>query len=411
MNKQQENDKSMKNDYNKIHNDLVDNKNSVLLISNKIERMNKDEGYKCLHPIIQDVEYLIQSLDYIYTSCMSQNGVSNSFFPYTRFYREIISTIKVIDEKVKDTFKQNNLFVNDINDDYKNIQLFMKNEFKWRKDLEHNIDPFYDGKLFDILNELDVDKIVKFANLICDLIDKIKLIGIKVVNFRSEIVTYKISPLEDRKELINESGDTFRKILEMVTQLSHIISKNKKKNETCINIVDLTFKYMELNKAVYFTYNILHTIDKRYAVAKHDDYSYFIRMSITTYYQFFDKLGFYLNNKLELNFEYPYYKAVVDEIRNRNLDGDKIVKSLCEPRDNDEYKELSRIRQRIIHNKKVFVDYRANSEAFSSLMASSLVVINNISYIILEDYFKVNSIKLSTDALNEASSKILSIKL
>lgn len=409
MNKQQQYDMRMIYDYNKIQSDLTANKNRVKLISNKIEEMNKDVNYKCLYPIIEDLDYIVQSLDYIYISCVSRNGVRVSFFPYTKFYREIISTIKVLDDKIKDIFKENNLFANSINNDYQNIKVFMQNEFQWRNDLEHDIDPFFDGEIFNIIDELDIDKIVKFAELICDLIEKIKLIGIKVINLRGEIVNYKVLSLEDRKKIISECGNKYKKILEMVTQLSHISMKNNGLSEEGKNIADLTFKYMELNKAFSYTYKPSNTIDKPYTNVKRDDYSYFIRMSITTYYQIFDKLGMYLDNKLGLNLRYSYYKTVVDEIVNKNLVSDEIIKSICELRNGDEYNELSRIRQKIVHYKKVFIDFRSNTDASSSLLVSSISSINNIIYIILDNYFKINSIKVSQSVINEVNS-IISIR-
>ncbi len=411
MNKQQQYDMRMIYDYNKIQSDLTANKNRVKLISNKIEEMNKDVNYKCLYPIIEDLDYIVQSLDYIYISCVSRNGVRVSFFPYTKFYREIISTIKVLDDKIKDIFKENNLFANSINNDYQNIKVFMQNEFKWRNDLEHDIDPFFDGEIFNILKELDINKIVKFAELICDLIEKIKLIGIKIINLRSETVNYKVISLDDRKKIMSECGDRYKSILEMVNQISHISMENNGLSKEGKNITDLTFKYLELNKAFWYTYETTNTIGKQYTEVMRDDYGYFVRMSITTYYQIFDKLGMYLNNKLGLNLQYSYYKTVVDEIVNRNLISDEIIKNICELRNGDEYKELSRIRQRIVHYKKVFIDFKSNSDASSSLLVSSISSISNIIYIILVNYFRANSIKVSQSVRNEANSLIVTKKL
>lgn len=134
-------------------------------------------------------------------------------------------------------------------------------------------------------------------------------------------------------------------------------------------------------------------------------------MLITVYYHVFDKLGVYLNNTLNLNLERPYYKKIVDKIINEKLSCNELVNSICDLRNGQEYIELNKIRQIIIHEKKSFVDYKKNLETLSSLVVSNLVDIQNVVYMISNDFFKKNSLKVSEQAKNEAKMKTLIKKL
>ncbi|KGN00953.1 hypothetical protein IRP63_12210 [Clostridium botulinum] len=100
MDKQQLIDKIISYIYNEIYNDLMNNKNEVRSILNKLNYIYEETDHSCLKLVIEDLKYLIETLDYVYISCISENGTKNNFYPFTSFYREIISTIITIHEKI-----------------------------------------------------------------------------------------------------------------------------------------------------------------------------------------------------------------------------------------------------------------------------------------------------------------------
>lgn len=401
---------TMINKNNKIYKELAKNKIKVRLIVNKIENMKIDSSYLWLEPIIEEIECLVQSLDYVYISCKSQKGIKNTFFPFTSFYRVIISIIKVINEKIKDTLKDNKIDNEDVEFIYNKLKIFMECEFRWRNSLEHGIDPFYNGEGFDILEELSISKIVEFIDLVISLLSCIKLMEIKFVSYKNIKIDYKSITLDKRKNIISKSSDITEYIFIMITQLSYL-SRDIGLNEEGKNIVDIAVKYIELNKVIYYVYYTLHKVNKSYTRLKRDDYSYFIRMSISLYYQMFDKMGMYINNRYNLNLKRPYFKDVINKIVNNNMKDDYINNKLCELRNSIEYDELTKIRKMIIHNKKVYINYQENSDCISSLIVSSLIPIQNIIFNILKEFFYKNSLEITISAINESKTKKSNKKL
>ncbi|QPW57571.1 hypothetical protein IRP63_12200 [Clostridium botulinum] len=183
----------------------------------------------------------------------------------------------------------------------------MESELQWRNCLEHDIDPFYNDEIFNIIKELNISKIAKYTSLICNLIEQINLSGPRNIIYKQESVNYKVLSLECRKELISRLNEKHIKIFKMINEISYI-SMNESLSEEGRNIVDLGIKYLELNKCIYYTYNGLNVINNEYTGLKRDTYSYFVRMSIIIYYRVFDKLGLYLNNRLGFGLSDKYLK-------------------------------------------------------------------------------------------------------
>lgn len=245
--KQEVCDMRMIRDYEIIHRELINYQNKVILIARRIEEINKNIEYENLYPITQDLEHIVKSLEYMYVSCISRDGLRNSFYPYTTFYREIISMIAVIDGKLETVLEENNIYHNDIEKDYQDVKIFMEKEFKWRGSLVHYIDPFYDGELYTILKELNINKIVTFIELVYKLLKKINLRGIKKKTFKEHVMKYGIIPLEERKIIIENLNEVHNKIFEMIIEISYI-SMNNGLNQQQRNVIDILFKYLEVKK-------------------------------------------------------------------------------------------------------------------------------------------------------------------
>lgn len=227
----------------------------------------------------------------------------------------------------------------------------MDTEINWRHMIEHAKDPFYEGDVYKIIKLLDVDKMVVFINEICNVINARSSLTRKTIP--SITMNYSSVSTEERMGLIQALNEINTKIFEKITEMSHM-SMERQLNYEEVNIIDIGFKYQELQKYLYYIYINDKKILKNYSGLKCDDFSYFTRMAVMIAYQICDKLGVYLDNVHNLSLDKKYFKNVVEEINNRNLH-DLLTNSICRLRDSDEYNELNKIRQSIAHGKKILI--------------------------------------------------------
>ncbi|KEI03003.1 hypothetical protein [Clostridium botulinum] len=391
MNKQLAYDIQMIKDYQYIQTGLKSNKNKVKKIVKYINNLTNESDYEIIKPIVEDVIYLIQSLDYLNTSCNSLCGNRNKFFPYTRFYREYISTIRIVIENIENIFGINSSI---------NLINLMETEINWRHRLEHGKDPFYDGDIYKIISMLNVNKMVKFIEEICSILcTRSNLSGHPIPNIT---IDYGEVSIVDRKSIIQNLYEINFKIFEKITEMSYMAMDGVLNDEER-NIIDIGFKYQELDKCLYYIYINDKRILKDYSGLMCDDFSYFTRMAVTITYQICDKLGVYLDNKHNLNLGTKYFKRVVKEVNNCNLH-DSITNVVCNIRNTYEYRELNKIRQSIAHGKKS-IDFQANADTLSSLIVKTVEKFQIIINAILDDYFYINNYKVSERAQIELKRK------
>lgn len=413
LDKQRLYDKRSEDDYRRILNSLRDNGETVKIIGTSLNKAIIDMENESIKYLLEDIMHLLKTLDYLFDSCSRIEGSNVKFLPHTSFYREFVTTLKVVDGKINDIFCGKKLKDSDLFKEFSNISKLILKEKNWRNQIEHNIDPFYDGDYFEIINEINVDKMVLYIgeiyNLSMKLVDTNYLKG-TVENIK---VTYKIVPLSERIQTMARTNNLQIGINEMLCEISYRVMENNELDDEGKNIIDLGFKYLELNKSLLIVYKDEESgyVNKSYSGLKRDNYQYFSRMSISLIYRIFDKLGLYLNQKMDLQIKKPYFKAVIDSIDKKNNNNSSLlIKDLCDLRESTEYIEMSRIRQNIAH-KKLSIDFNRSSEEFRSLITNMYYIVGSIIYSLSEAYFEKNSLTVSNRSKSEVAQKSIVKKL
>lgn len=398
VNKQIEFDIRMKNDYDNIQKCLLKNRATIKNHVSFINSLTSRSDYEVIKPIIEDVVHLVKVLDYIDVSCKCLNGNRNSFLPYTSFYREYICTIRIAIENI------DNILGKNIGHKLKKQ---METEINWRHRVEHAADPFYEGELQQISKLLDISKMVLFIGEICGVLsDQTGVAGKSIKNL---VLNYSPILLDDRKQLIQGMNKTNIEIYEMVNEMSHLCMNAGALKMEEINIIDIGFKYQELQKCLYYIYINDKNVDKNYSGLEYDDFSFFTRRSVIIAYQICDKLGVYLNNRYNLALDKKYFKNAIEAVNNSSLN-DQITKLVCNLRASDEYKELNSIRQSIAHGKKI-IDFQANADSFSSLIVRVASDFQPLIYEILRNLFQLSNYSVSANSKKEIQTKTTYKKL
>ncbi|QNK89819.1 hypothetical protein H7992_09285 [Sporosarcina sp. resist] len=413
LDKQRLYDKQTEYDYRRILNSLRDNSETVKIIGTSLNNAIIDMENESIKYLLEDIMHLLQTLDYLFDSCSSIEGSNVKFLPHTAFFREYVTTLKVVDGKIYDIFNERKLKDSELFKEFCNISELILKEKNWRNQIEHNIDPFYDGDYFEIINEVNVEKMVLYIGGIFDLsmklIDANYLKG-KVENIK---VTYKIVPLSERIQTMSRANKLQIGINEMLCEISHRVMENNKLDDEGKNIIDLGFKYLELNKSLLIVYKDEESeyVNQSYSGLKREHYQYFVRMSISIIYRIFDKLGLYLYKKMDLRIKKSYFKAVIDSIDKKNNNNSSLlIKDLSDLRGSTEYIEMSRIRQNIAH-KKLSLDFNRSSEEMRSLITNMFDIVGSIIYSLSEEYFENNSLSVSNRSKSEVAQNSIGKKL
>ncbi len=284
------------------------------------------------------------------------------------------------------------------------IKSYIKYGLKgWRNEIEHDIDPFYNGDVYNIIKDLSVRKIIGFVNEVNYIIDSLSVSKLDIRSYKKSDINYNVKPLEARKEMVSGVKETYLQLSEMVIELSFISEKKGLTIEER-NIFDVELKFLELKKVLKYIYEYSNRLGKD----AEDITKYFIRAGIIIKYEIFDKLGYYLNIKynLQLPNKKTYFKEAIKKIRNNQEDYSESIKSSCLLCDDEAYKQLSKIRKCIIHDKEVVIDYNKNKDTIYSLIITNFIELQNIIYSILKEHFYEKGYIVSQEAKNELKRKL-----
>lgn len=411
LDKRIEADRRMIRMYEQIYSNINSNRDSIKLIHNRINNMKQEikEVNICL--LVDDIEYILQSIDYLEVSYKYALGLVNdkyrSFFTFSTFYRAIINTISILQEKLYEIIKKNRIIDEDVLKFQNRAEILMKKQKEWRNRIEHDIDPFYCGEHQDILDNLSINKIIEFINMVSDLIYMLSKYKLKIKYFKKVEVKSDIISLKDRKIIINKSNEIFKGLSQMIIQLSNIAQVRKLKLEEK-NLFDLGLKVKELHSLLAFIYDKSSRIEEEMRIDVESRYKYFMRMSIVIYYQIFDKVGYYLNDKFNLGLEENdrYFKKVITQIRSKEL----IVESNSIFKD-EAYQHLNIIRKCLVHNRNTFIDYDNDWQKLSSLIVLDYERLQQIIYNLYEEYFNSERMNISKRAYNELNRELKYRKL
>lgn len=414
--------------YIKIKKELNENKTYVNSIVKKIYSKKTDKLCNSLKDIIDDIVFLIETLDYLSYSCDMKNEFGNEFFQFTTFYRISVLYIKNISANIHRLIKVNKLGNKKIIIKmWKEIVDFSENIIKYRNDLEHNIDPFF-IEFETFMKFINVSNIVTYLKMVVKLVDVMSKEDINSeekpeyrLNYLELDLMQKIIKIES---LNNVKKDIFTKLNQIsycirdkyVVKRLAIGDKTQIINEELIsqdferNLFDLSIKQLELNKALHLIYKDSTNKFEGYSGIKIDAYKYFQRLAIIFYYQMFDKFSLYIKSKHKLNINKPYFKDAISEIINKPINLDSIDKKLIELYNSNDYRELKKIRQIIVHMEKN-IDFNINSEKISSLIININIKTNYIILDIVNDYLKNNNVQVSREAIIESDQKTIFRKL
>lgn len=395
-------DREMLQIYDYIYKQIISCKNDMELVRGKVYKFEDNSEY--INFLIDDVENIINSLDYLELSCeCALSGEEDSFFTFTTFYRSIIVSMIIISGKIHKVVNNINLD-RDVLHAYYRIKSYIECELKeWRNEIEHDIDPFYNGDVYNIIRNLTLRKVIRFINEVNYIIDSLSISKFNITSYKKFDIHYNVTPLEERKEMISKVKETYLKLSEMVIELS-FISEEKGLTIEERNIFDLGLKLLELNKALKYIDQYRNMLGKDYE----DITKSFIRAGIIINYEIFDKLGYYFNIEytLELPYKKTYFKEAIKKIRDNQAEYSELIKSSCLLCDNEAYKQLSKIRQCIIHDKGIIIDYNRDKEIIYSLIRINFIEVQNIVYIIFKEYFKKKGYSVFQKAKDELNIKL-----
>ncbi|NRT72065.1 hypothetical protein [Clostridium beijerinckii] len=167
--------------YNSIKIELEKNKYYMPTIVRRINSLRRNELSKPLDGILNDICFLLETLDYLSYSCECEKITGNNFFSYTTFYRISILHMRNILFDINKFIKQNKLQDKVLIKNYLDkIMKFSEEIISYRNDLEHNIDPFFDGKMDELQQSITVSNIILYLKLIIKLIHIIILEKLKI---------------------------------------------------------------------------------------------------------------------------------------------------------------------------------------------------------------------------------------
>ncbi|MDU7150419.1 MAG: Cthe_2314 family HEPN domain-containing protein [Clostridium sp.] len=411
LDKRIEADRKMIKMYERIYSELNSNMDDIRSIRDRINNLRYNTKELNISFLIDDIEYILQSTVYLELSCKYALGVLGNeekfFFTFTTFYRAIINTISIVFKRLCLVIKENKIKDVDIISINKKIGTSIERELKWRNRMEHGIDPFYCGEHQYILDELSINKIVEFINMVSDLIYMLSNHILKIKHFKRVEVKSDIIPLKNRKIIIHRSNETFKSLSQMIIQLSHIAQVRKLKLEE-IKLFDLGLKVKELHSLLVYIYDKSSRIEEKMQVDVESRYKYFMRMTIVIYYQIFDKVGYYLNDKFNIGLEENdrYFKKVITQIRSKELIGESnsIFKD-------ETYQQLNIIRKCLVHNKNTFIDYNNDWQKLNSLIVIDYERVQEVIYNLYKEYFNSEGMHISKRAYDELNRKLKYRKL
>lgn len=402
-------DISMINDYKILKKQLQDSNMALEEMAKTIAEISNEFSDSIFNVALDDLSFILESINYLHVSCENTTGVRSSFFPSTTFYRQIISAIKLVYLKIDFIFKNNKSIGCKEKD---KIEKIIVDELKWRNQLEHGIDPFYDGDYFKIIKTLTVEKMVLIINAFLNYI-KIFLVTTKTLNKvdakKIPAITFHLLDNMKIMNIITRLHEPMNNIFIKTTQMSHMsMELGEKADIEFRNVIDISLKYIELAKLINYTYKDLKSscFSRLYPTKMYYEFSYFCRVSITIYYQLCDKISTYLNNKylLGLDEKKCYFKSALSEIDKKGLSNDTIITKCRTLRVSEEYNVLNSIRQGMVHDFSL-VQYKEYSTQISSLIVILLNYISCIVENIINDYFEKNNINVTQEAQREAYQK------
>lgn len=370
-----ESDNTMINIYENMYKILSKNKNYIIKLKCKFDEINIGDYSKKLNFIFDEIEFMIQGFEMCFIACENRHGIKQSFFNLTTFNRASLSSTVIIYDKLKKVMVKNKYFSKEIKKRFDNIEKSILKIAFFRNKIEHDIDPYYHGIYDEVGSEFNIEKQLSFIRKVLDLLRKLSDYELNISSKEFKI-NYKQTSLKYRKEIISNMQNQANEIFLYTVALSHILEDNQMymnigaslmqnngKSRSDIRdyindlatsdeeriIIDLAFKTIELQKAVYFIYENKVILRSNLLDREIYSYKYFLHMCLIISYQIFDKIGLLFKERLLLECEYTYFKQIVDEIVEKELIQDDICKEICMMKKSNDYGQLSKIRNYMVH--------------------------------------------------------------
>lgn len=392
-------DSRMIEDYSSIHKQikavnviLKDLRKTMLMWNDQMQGGSR-------HIIEPDLSHILDSIENIQKSCESlysdNMGLGNHFIAYTSFYREILSTMKLIMMKISHFHKttlQNDLYASK---KYSDLQIFFQKEFRWRNQLEHDIDPFYDGGYDEISQAFRIHKVTSFMKTVVKLLSYLDRQNVGEIQLSVYDPDYDKLSLLRRKEILHQYNKVAILVFTMINELSLKVMKQPP-DEKLLILLNLAMKYLEFGKLIKYTYNLSH----EHHAKKDKEFTYFSRVGLTFCYQFYDKLGLYVKDRYSLTSRTTYFKDNIKTAKEEIKNWDEILQRCMNIEVSSEYKLLNKTRQAICHKNKG-VDYRSSSESISSLLVRHYASMVELMELIMNEYCTKHNIQLSIRSIEE----------
>lgn len=401
-------DYKMLYDYNDCEKFLKMNSNKLSDLKVRLIVIENENSLKTYDYIIKDVWFMLDTFIMYKTSCECREGLNQKFFPLTTFTRSNLETLNIILVKISELIKNNKISNNDpISSKYNDIFKRLGIGRNLRNKLEHEKDPYYDGRLGEIEKNFNLIKQIEFVENVIELFELLKGHNLKIKP-KNLIISYNSLSVLQRKVVTTETAQLSTSIFRYISELSFIISDRAKSSQPTADIekiiIDQGLKLIELNKSINFLYNRTMFNELQSKMHTTPD-EYFCKLSLIKAYQICDKLGYYIAYKRCYNLTKTYFKDVVDRIiKDNTRPYQKVENKIVQFRNDNEYEELSSIRNFCEH-KNGIIDYAIEMDKIVTLIIILHNKLTKIIYDILESYFEDNGIALGERSFKETIAK------